>query len=249
MPLMVGDWLKGTSGMKAEMKGVYINLLLHQWDHGFLPSDLEELALITPEVGKVWDKLKEKFPESEPGKLQNIKLEEVRNFWAKQKKNGTSGGRPKRNNPDGNPNTIPKENPNPNHQNDLDLDNEVVLEYKEKEKKEKPIIIQATIPRESESLDDVEYWTKQILDGNDPFFLNMVRGASLTLDDHLENLARDHLGKCARYNWHDRMTTQQAFRHSLLNYITENLKTGKEKINGKPQASLTDLNKFRNGNV
>jgi len=106
-------------------------------------------------------------------------------------------------------------------------------------------------PREtdSETLGDVEFWTSQVLDGNDAYFLNMVRNASIILNGQLENLARDHLGKCARYNWHERMTTQQAFRHSLLNYITENLKTAKDKQNGKPSVTLAELQALRKGDV
>lgn len=135
MPLMVGDWLKGTSGMRAEVKGVYINLLLHQWDHGHIPEDIDELVLIAPEVAKVWDKLKAKFPKISPGKLQNKKLEDVREFWKKQKNNGKKGGRPKKenpkHNPEGNPNTNPNDNPKHNHHNDLDIDSDLDLKIKE----------------------------------------------------------------------------------------------------------------------
>jgi len=127
MPLMMGDWIRGTQGMRAEVKGVYIGLLVHQYDHGFLPSDLETLCLIEPEVGKVWDKLKSKFEEFETGKLRNKKLEEVRGFWNKQGKNGKKGGRPTEQKPKLNPNDNPETNPNPNLHNDLDLDNELKL--------------------------------------------------------------------------------------------------------------------------
>jgi uncharacterized protein YdaU (DUF1376 family) len=130
MPLVVGDWLKGTSGMRAEMKGVYINLLLHQWEHGFIPEDIEDLMLIVPEVGKVWDKLKVKFPKISDGQLQNKKLEEVRNFWKKQRKNGELGGRPKNENPEGNPKHNPNNIPKGNHHNDLDHDNDLNLKNK-----------------------------------------------------------------------------------------------------------------------
>lgn len=94
MPLMIGDWLKGTRGMKAVVRGVYINLLLYQWDNGYIPSDMETLSLIDPEVGSVWVTLKSKFEEFEPGKLRNPKNDEVKAFWSKQKSNGLLGGRP-----------------------------------------------------------------------------------------------------------------------------------------------------------
>lgn len=131
MPLMIGDWLKGTRGMRAEVRGVYINLLLFQWDNGYIPDNMDELFLIDPEVGKVWDKLKDKFPPAGPGKLQNKKNEEVREFWKKQGKNGSKGGRPKKENPDHNPNSNPEAIPNNNHHNDLDLDNAIEIKLKE----------------------------------------------------------------------------------------------------------------------
>lgn len=130
MPLMMGDWIKGTRGMRADVKGVYIGLLIHQYDHGYLPADLDELSLIEPEVGKVWVKLKEKFEEFEPGRLRNKKLEEVRAFWNKQGSNGKKGGRPKKQKPEQNPNNNPKENPNTNLHYDLDLDNDIELRIK-----------------------------------------------------------------------------------------------------------------------
>jgi len=130
MPLMMGDWIRGTRGMRAEVKGVYIGLLIHQYDHGFLPADLETLCLIEPEVGKVWVILKDKFEEFEPGRLRNKKLEEVRDFWAKQGKNGKKGGRPKKDKPKLNPKNNPKENPNTNHHNDYDLDTDIELNLK-----------------------------------------------------------------------------------------------------------------------
>lgn len=144
MPLMMGDWIKGTRGMRAEVKGVYIGLLIHQYDHGYLPADVDDLSLIEPEVNKVWHKLKEKFEEFEPGKLRNKKLEDVRAFWKKQKSNGKQGGRPKK--PKLNPNSNPNDIPNHNHHNDIDIDSdsEVVYELKEKEpgkKFERPIVL------------------------------------------------------------------------------------------------------------
>lgn len=114
--------------MRADVKGVYIGLLIHQYDSGFLPADLEELALIEPEVGKVWVKLKEKFEEFEPGKLRNKKLEEVRAFWSKQSNNGQKGGRPKKEKPKHNPNNNPKANPNNNHHIDLDIDLDISID-------------------------------------------------------------------------------------------------------------------------
>lgn len=130
MPLIVGDWLKGTRGMKATVKGVYIGLLLYQWDNGFLPDDLDELALIEPEVGSVWVSISDKFPVVSPGRRQNFKCEEVRQFFEKQRKNGKNGGRPKKGNPNDNPKGIPDSNPNHNLHNGLELEYELEEELK-----------------------------------------------------------------------------------------------------------------------
>lgn len=135
MPLMMGDWIRGTRTMKAQVKGVYIGLLIHQYDNGFLPADLETLALIEPEVAQVWVILKDKFEEFENGKLRNIKLEEIKAFWNKQGQNGKKGGRPKKNKPKRNPNNNPKANPNHNLHNDLDIDNDIILNNKESKQK------------------------------------------------------------------------------------------------------------------
>lgn len=116
--------------MTAQVKGVYIGLLIHQYDNGFIPEDIEELARIEPEVVKVWDKLKIKFPKVAPGELKNLRLEEIRDFWNKQSKNGKKGGRPKKEEPKLNPNNNPKENPNTNLHYEHDLDTDIELKLK-----------------------------------------------------------------------------------------------------------------------
>jgi uncharacterized protein YdaU (DUF1376 family) len=201
MPLMVGDWLKGTSGMRAEVRGVYINLLLHQWEHGFLPEDIDELILIAPEIGKVWDKLKVKFPKVSDGQLQNRKLEEVRDFWKKQRKNGSKGGRPKKENPDDNPNQNPNNNPKGNHHNDLDLDYD----------------------NEEEKLKEYDDWTDQIIDGNDHIFASMFKNEMIPPGDHIQFWIMDHRDLLNRYP-RMRPPNQQAFRKSCLKHVRENYK-------------------------
>lgn len=225
MPLMVGDWLKGTSGMKAEVKGVYINLLLHQWDHGFIPADIEELSLISPEINKVWDKLKVKFPESEPGKLQNIKLEEVRAFWKKQKKNGGKGGRPVKNNPNSNPEPNPNANPKHNHHNDIDLDNDIDLKNK----------------NESVDFSDYEQWTNDVIIGNDADFEQMVMHQKFK---NIEPLARSYLALLAQYP-NKEPPDQHRFRIALIEHIRSN----QNGSNGKQPANIIEerRRKFESG--
>lgn len=214
---MHGDWLKGTQGMRAEVRGVYLNLLLFQWNNGHLPAAWEDLCLIDSELPKVWEKLKPKFIETAPGQLQNPNLEDIRAFWSKQKNNGKKGGRKPKQEPKPNP----KANPNHNLHNDLDNDNDTVLKNN-KEQETFEYVLTAEEPV-SESLEEVTFWTNQVLSGNDTLFLNMVRNHSLALNGQLEKLARDHLALCSRYKWHENMDTQQAFRLSLLKHVTENL--------------------------
>lgn len=186
MPLMIGDWLKGTSGMKAEVRGVYINLLLHQWDHGFIPEDIEEISLIAPEVGKVWDKLKVKFPKVENGKLQNSKLEKVRAFWKKQGKNGKKGGRPPKENPVPNPNINPKENPNTNLHNDLDLDNDLELKLK---RAFDEIYLEQQKPKWAQKDFDFEYnsFIEKVRGSPDYYTRHTSSGLRLALQSQLRN--------------------------------------------------------------
>ncbi len=161
MPLMMGDWIRGTRGMKAEVRGVYISLLIHQYDNGFLPDDLEELRLIEPEIDKVWDKLKSKFQKQSDGKLLNIKLEEVRKFFNKQKENGDKGGRPK--NPNNNPNNNPEENPNSNlHNTEHDIDYDIELDNGKGGVGEKPNSGKSVFDAENEILKN-EIMFEQIL--------------------------------------------------------------------------------------
>lgn len=198
---MIGDWLKGTRGMRADVRGVYLNLLLYQWDNGFIPSDWEELCLIDPELPKVWDKLKCKFSEIEPGKLQNKKNEEVRDFWKKQSSNGKKGGRPKNNNPKGNPELNPNNNPKGKLHNDLDIDCDNGLE----------------------KLKEYDDWTDQILDGNDRHFQTMFTNEGLPTGEHIEFWIKDHRDLLNRYP-KMRPPNQQAFRKSCLKHIRENYK-------------------------
>lgn len=59
------DWLQGTSGLEPEEKGVYIDLLCHQHQDGFLPCDLKRLSrkagLSLEEFKPIWEGIKHKF--------------------------------------------------------------------------------------------------------------------------------------------------------------------------------------------
>lgn len=159
MPLMIGDWLKGTRGMRAEVRGVYLNLLLYQWDNGFIPDDMDELCLIDPELPKVWDKIKDKFKPIGEGKLLNEKNKEVREFWQKQSKNGKKGGRKSKTEPKVEAKTNPNPNPKTKLHNDIDFDidfiNEVGCAFESHKKSEKYFLgnIPDDIQKYAESLE------------------------------------------------------------------------------------------------
>ncbi|MCK5136622.1 MAG: DUF1376 domain-containing protein [Bacteroidales bacterium] len=92
------DFLEGTEDMTYEETGMYIRLLCHEWERGYLPADKGRLSrllrvpLSTLEVP--WQILSEKFEEKD-GKLFNSRLENERKsrieYIEGQKLKGTIG--------------------------------------------------------------------------------------------------------------------------------------------------------------
>lgn len=99
--------------MKPAEKGGYINLLLHQWDKGFIPDTLEEQMEVAEIKGKELEKVLKKFPKCEDGLLKNAKLEKVRadvaKLYSRNRANGANGGRPSKKE------SKPKNNPQETH--------------------------------------------------------------------------------------------------------------------------------------
>lgn len=83
--IYINNWLSSTAGMDADCRGWYINLLLHNYDKGFLPGDIEELAVLANVKHSQFERfkqvfeqvLKHKFKENEDGSLINPKTEIV----------------------------------------------------------------------------------------------------------------------------------------------------------------------------
>ncbi|WP_312208251.1 DUF1376 domain-containing protein, partial [Empedobacter sp.] len=44
--LYINDWLVSTADMDADCRGWFLNLLLHNYDKGSLPDDIEKLAVL-----------------------------------------------------------------------------------------------------------------------------------------------------------------------------------------------------------
>jgi uncharacterized protein YdaU (DUF1376 family) len=84
-----GDWLGGTIGMTFEQKGAYMELLILQFNRGHMTSDMAGHM-----VGRLWDKLQDKFVKDDQGLFYNVRLDEEKNnrkSFTDSRKNNLSG--------------------------------------------------------------------------------------------------------------------------------------------------------------
>ena len=84
-----GDWLGGTMGMTFEEKGAYMELLMLQFNRGHMTKDM-----IGHTVGRLWDKIKDKFIIDDNGLYYNGRLEEEktkRQTYTKSRRNNRDG--------------------------------------------------------------------------------------------------------------------------------------------------------------
>lgn len=100
-PVFYQRLLTSTSGWKDDEFGCYFRLLIHQFDKGSIPDDINKLARISPSVRKHWNHLiKEKFVSDGNGGLINTVMDEIRKdieqMREKNKENGRKGGRSKK---------------------------------------------------------------------------------------------------------------------------------------------------------
>lgn len=219
MPLMMGDWLQGTRGMKAEVKGVYLSLLIYQYDNGFIPDDMEELKLIEPEIEKCWEKLKIKFIQIAEGKLQNQKLEDVRNFFNKQSANGKNGG-------SGNKKSQIKAKPKAKSKlhNEYDIDND--LELKSDNDTEENIS-----PEEKSFFEFWNLYDKKV--GKDKAFLEWRKLSESEREAAMGYIPKYTLSKEKKY----RKDPERFLKYKVWNdeIITENTNGTQNSQNGKYQ--------------
>ncbi len=134
MPLYIGDYLQDTTRLSTEQHGAYLLLIMDYWTNGPLPDDDAALAQVTRLQPAAWKKLKPAIArlfQIADGEWRHKRIDEeldkASQFIAKQKANGSKGGRPKKNsnhNPDesqkkpmgfdrDNPNHNPDESPSP----------------------------------------------------------------------------------------------------------------------------------------
>lgn len=105
MPFYVKEFLadEAVQLMGLDEVGAYTLLLLHQWTHGSIPTDLASLGKICKNtkagpMRRIWKAMADKFPPSsaDPNRRQNLKLERVREeqeaFLENRRVSGKAGG-------------------------------------------------------------------------------------------------------------------------------------------------------------
>lgn len=83
--LYVNDWLNSTASMDSDCRGWYLNLILHNYDKGSLPNDIETLAVLCnvkfsefKRFEQVFEQvLSKKFEQNEDGTLSNLRTDKI----------------------------------------------------------------------------------------------------------------------------------------------------------------------------
>ena len=57
----INDWLTSTAEMDADIRGWYLNLLLHNYDKKDLPNDVEKLAVLCNVKFSEYERFKQVF--------------------------------------------------------------------------------------------------------------------------------------------------------------------------------------------
>ena len=81
----INDWLTSTSEMDADCRGWYLNLILHNYDKGDLPNDIEKLAVLSGVKFSEFERfkqvfehvLRQKFELKIDGRLCNSKTQNI----------------------------------------------------------------------------------------------------------------------------------------------------------------------------
>jgi len=81
----INDWLTSTAEMDADVRGWYLNLLLHNYDKKDLPNDTEKLAVLCNVKFSEYERfkqvfeqvLKHKFEQTEENRLTNLRTNDI----------------------------------------------------------------------------------------------------------------------------------------------------------------------------
>ena len=95
-PLYPADFLADTTHLSAEEVGIYFRFLCHQWQHGSLPSNSQQLARISGEKESGFKSVLDEFFAEKRGKLVNSRMDRERKkakeISDKRKELGRKGG-------------------------------------------------------------------------------------------------------------------------------------------------------------
>ena len=99
----IDTWLSATAEMDSDVRGWYLNLILHNYDKKSLPNDIEKLALLAGVKFSEFERfkqmfeqvLKQKFKQNDEGRLENDYTKNIlqarEQFKDKRAKSGTIG--------------------------------------------------------------------------------------------------------------------------------------------------------------
>ena len=99
----IDTWLAATAEMDSDVRGWYLNLILHQFDKKDLPNDVEKLAVLAGVKHSEFERFKQmlnqvlmqKFKQNEHGRLENAYAKQIiagrELFKDKRSKSGTIG--------------------------------------------------------------------------------------------------------------------------------------------------------------
>lgn len=81
----ISDWLTSTSEMDADCRGWYLNLILHNYDKGDLPNDIEKLAVLAGVKFSEFNRfeqvfkqvLEQKFEKCENNRITNLRTSKI----------------------------------------------------------------------------------------------------------------------------------------------------------------------------
>lgn len=97
MPLFFQFFYMDTAEWSNAAVGVYMRLLIFQWNNGDLPGDIKALSKLAGETptkfSKIFAEISHKFSEKNDGRLVNLKLDEVRTENREFKQLVSDGGK------------------------------------------------------------------------------------------------------------------------------------------------------------
>ena len=233
------DFMMGTALMSEMEVGQYIRILCHMHQSGHL--SMEDMKNICPNISP---KVVAKFTIDSTGLYFHHRLEaEVikrKNYSESRRNNRLKSKKDKTESHD---QSYDKHmSPHMENENENTIENEIDLK---KESVKKNVSREPT----GDTLADAEWYTNQVIEGNDHIFSAQLRNENVHVNGSLESLARDHLRLSSRYDWHSKWSSQQDFRNSLLKHITDKLSTSSQKGTGKREVSLEKLKALQNGSL